>query len=604
MFWDLIVVGRGSAAAYYLSTVDRTMFPNILVIGTPDPWAEERGYNNNDQNDTINFINHTWQMIEHLSDIFPDFDKDLVDRRRFAEANSKVIDSCSTQIFRAKVTNIEEILQSAAPEHLQVHHYGAVKIFKVSTDMAVAFYGKKIVVATGAGPHRVPDEVKGLVSDKIMDMDMFGRLAGTFPNPQKLTVFVLGPNAAIDSVETAKFQKFNVVWLVKKSNKPAILATGHQIYALDAKKNDVVEYPDHDRGTKGFDVELVPGTPQQMKVKIKGEEDMVGDLFVYGMGQNPKDATKGVVPDEFMSRLQPIYDIDQRFGAAHETVLGLKLENTDWNTGFEVIGALATQVARGAKVQHTYKKELATRIEEVRAKVLPFLTGALVHRQTEILTMDLKEIEKMSPGMARGELKTARSWVEGRYPSWKNHVNALTAMMLNYVTVAQYFAKKLNVEDADLSAAARILTPSVIQGPQLGVIRSQATALNSAVPGYIGKQAGVFNKEPGKKPVCQGALTVTQSGGNHANFSGDDPQVLRLYIAVNFPYVSEEEAERFIKQVLQRRGDIEKLGGYGYGPADSQRFEQELQSMNTRNCAALVSPKTYGSGVTANNFQN
>lgn len=607
MFWDLIVVGRGSAAAYYLSTVDRSMFPNILVIGYTDPWAEERGYNHTDSKDTINFINHTWQMIAQLSDIFPDFDKELVDRHKFAEANKKVIDGCATSIVTAKVTKIEEILHTAAPEHLQIPADSSAMIFKVSTNMGLQFYGKKIVVATGAGTHRVPEEVKGLNSDKIMDMDTFGRKAGTFFNPQNMTVFIQGPNAAIDSVETAKFQKFNTVWLIKKSNAPAILATGHQVYAIDALKNNKVEYPEHPRGTKGFEVELVPGAPQRIKVTIKGQAPTLGDLFVYGMGQDPKDAmgqnpndpTEGVVPKDFLNRLQPIYDIDQRFGAAHETVLGLKLENSDWNTGFEVIGALATQVARGStKVAHTSKKELAARVTEVRAKILQFLNGALVRRQTEILSMKLEDLEKMSPGMARGELKMARSWVEGRYPSWKNHINALTALMLNYVTVARYFADRPNVEDADLSAAARILTPSVIQGPQLGVIRSQATALNSAVPGYIGGQVAAYND----KGKCVGAHTVTQAKGNHANFSADDPQVLRLFIAVNFPFVTEEEAQRFIGQVLLRRGDVNKLGGYGYGPADSMKFEKELENMNARNRAPLISAKTYGSGCTVNNL--
>lgn len=610
MFWDLMVIGRGSAAAYYLSTVNRGMFPNILVIGTTDPWTDERGYNKKDPKDTINFINHTWKMIEHLSNIFPDFDKNLVDRHKFADANKKVIDTCSTQVSIAKVTNIEEILASAAPKDLRVHEYGDVKVFKVTTDSAEQFYSKKIVVATGAGPHRVPEEVQGLHSDKIMDMDMFGRLAGTFASPQNMTVFVLGPNAAIDSVETAKFQKFKVIWLVKNSNKPAILATGHQIYAKDALKTDVVGYPEHDRGTPGFNVKLVGGV-EPIQVTVEDRAPMKGHLFVYGAGQNPKDATgqdgkdatKGVVPSAFLKRLQPIYDIDQRFGAAHETVIGLKLENSNWNTGFEVVGALATQVVRGTEVNHTYKNELAARIEDVRKHVLTFLNGALVHRQTEILTTKLEELEKMSPGMARGELKTARSWVEGRYPTWKNHVNALAALMLNYITVALYFKGKTKVDGDDLSAAASILTPSVIQGPQLGVIRSQTAAQNAAVPGYIGKQVPAYQLGNNGKATCVGAYTVTQPKGNHANFSSDDRQVLRLYIALNFPYVTEEEAQRFISQVLARRGNVDMLGGYGYGPSESKRFEQELESMNARNRAPLISPKTSGTGITANNLR-
>jgi len=46
--WDVIVVGRGSASRYYLTTVDRSLFPNILVIGKKDSWAGERGTDESD----------------------------------------------------------------------------------------------------------------------------------------------------------------------------------------------------------------------------------------------------------------------------------------------------------------------------------------------------------------------------------------------------------------------------------------------------------------------------------------------------------------------------------------------------------------------------
>lgn len=596
MFWDLIVIGRGSAAAYYLSTVDRSMFPNILVIGTPDPWREERGYNATASGDPVNFINHTWQMIAHLSNIFPDFDISVVDRKAFASANEKVIDSCATTVLPAKVDKIDELDDFATS--FSDSPKGYLKVFKVTTDSKVMpeATGKKIVVATGAGPHRVPDEVKNLnAPDRIMDMDAFGKKAGTFKNPEKLTVFVLGPNAAIDSVETAKFQKFNVVWLVKANAAPAILATPHQVYARDALKNDKVTYPEHPRGTAGFLVELTGATPP-IRVTVKGKNALLGDLFVYGMGQEPSDAMKGIVPVAFRNRLQPIYDINQRFGSAHETVVGLKLENSDWKSGFEVIGALATQVTRGTKVPHTYKKELGDRINEVRAKVLPFLTGALVKLQTEILLKKLSELEKMSPGDARMQLKTAREWVESRYPSWKNHINALTSLLLNYITVARYFQGKENVGDADLSAAARILTPSVAQGPQLGVIRSQTAAQNGAVPGYIGTQVTAHQPTSSGPPKYLGV--AAQSVGNQVNFSHDDATVLRVYIALNYPFVLEEDARGFIARVMSRRGDTAQLKGYGYGPTESKGFENELNSLNAKGLSALTSAKVSGTGKT------
>ena len=37
--WDLILLGRGSATRYYLTTLDRSLFPNIVVIGKKDAWG-------------------------------------------------------------------------------------------------------------------------------------------------------------------------------------------------------------------------------------------------------------------------------------------------------------------------------------------------------------------------------------------------------------------------------------------------------------------------------------------------------------------------------------------------------------------------------------
>lgn len=187
--WDLIICGRGSAAAYYLTTLDRSLFPNILVIGAPDPWGNERGYNPTAKSDPVNFINHTWQMIAHLGDVFPDFDTSLVDRRAFADANSRLIDQCSTSVVVASITGIEELEELAVS--IRIHPSGRLRLFRVSTDQPAQYLGKKIVVATGAGPHRTPDEVKGLnAPNAIMDMDTFARKAGTFSNAAKQTVVI------------------------------------------------------------------------------------------------------------------------------------------------------------------------------------------------------------------------------------------------------------------------------------------------------------------------------------------------------------------------------------------------------------------------------
>jgi hypothetical protein len=424
-----------------------------------------------------------------------------------------------------------------------------------------------VVLATGAGGHRVPDEVKGLTSDRIMDMDAFARKAGSFA--KGLTVFVHGPNAAIDTVETAKFQGFKVIWLVKGNSTPALLATNHQVYAIP-EKDKIVRYPDHPRGTKGFTVSLDGLT--KVRVKVPGMlNDLLGDYYVYGMGQDPAEAMKGLFPAGYQDRLQPVYDINQRFGDAHQAVVGLKLENSDWKSGFEVVGALATQVARGqTKIKHTYQRELGARIEEVRKKVMPFVSRTWRHPEVQFLLKPLSELNKLSPGDARIQIKTAIAIVQREYPSWGPHGQALAALLLNYIKVNAFFKNHPNVGDDDLSAAAAILTPSVIQGPQLGVIRSAMASHTATVPAYFSK---------GK-----------------VNFSSEDATLLMIFICFYYPFVREEDAERIIKQIIEGRKTAGK--GFGYDAAESNRFLSLLDTMNRQGMAALTMAKKSGSGQT------
>jgi VCBS repeat-containing protein len=115
-------------------------------------------------------------------------------------------------------------------------------------------------------------------------------------------VFIHGPNAAIDTADIAKFQKFKVVWLVKKGVDVPLLATGHQVYAANAVQNDVKRYPAVARRTPAFTVTVAPGALNQVSVKI-GKEVIWGTLYVYGMGQDPEEAMKGVIPPKLRKQL-------------------------------------------------------------------------------------------------------------------------------------------------------------------------------------------------------------------------------------------------------------------------------------------------------------
>jgi len=106
----------------------------------------------------------------------------------------------------------------------------------VKLKSGVTHDAKKIVIATGAGGHQEPVEVRSLTKQfpaLVMNMDEFARQSGTFADPTKLTVFVQGWNAAIDTADTAKFKKFNLVWLFKEGAEIGILATPHQVHARE-----------------------------------------------------------------------------------------------------------------------------------------------------------------------------------------------------------------------------------------------------------------------------------------------------------------------------------------------------------------------------------
>jgi hypothetical protein len=566
--WDLIVLGRGSSARYYLTTIERKLFPNILVIGLEDPWAGERGYDDSNQNNPVNKINQTADMIESFDQPVPAFTKELVDRLTFAKETRGIIDRIATKVVTGEVVDVDmSDDEIAVPRSIREKMH--MRVFTVSLKSGDKYSGKKVVVATGAGPHQEPVEVRGLSKkhpEIVMDMNTFGRKAGTFLNPEKQTVFIHGPNAAIDTADTAKFQKFNVVWLVKEGVDIPLLATRHQTYAANAAKNDVKRYPAAARGTPAFTVAIAPGAMNQVTVKI-GNEVIWGTLYVYGMGQDPEEAMKGVIPAKLRNQLVPVYDINQRHGAAYETVHAFKLENSDWDNGFEVVGAICTQVARKKDgVKHTYLKEQAEMLAEVRSKVLQHVLRLKVMPQTEILFANLENLVKYNHDVAMRRLAIAGEQGATIYPTWKNQLSAVVNLMSNYLVARKHFGGKDKVDDEDLNHVTKILTPSTVAHAQLGGIRAATAGINAFV-----------TKTP--------------------NLSQDDRTILRFSIAVNYPFVSERDAQAIIGDILAGRRNND-LGGYGYDESQKKAFAQRLEQANSRGYLALTQPKTFGTNQT------
>lgn len=567
--WDLILLGRGSSARYHLTTLERQLFPNILVIGLEDPWAGDRGYDDSHSVNPVNKINQTPDMIESFNRPVPAFTKELVDRLTFAKETRRIIDGIATKVVSGEVVDVDVTDDEiAVPKSIRDKMH--MRVFTVSLKNGDKYCGKKVVVATGAGPHQEPVEVRGLSKkypDIVMDMNTFGRKAGKFVNPKEQTVFVHGPNAAIDTADTAKFQEFNVVWLVKEGVDIPLLATGHQIYAANAAKNDVKRYPAVARGTPAFTVTVAPGALNQVTVKI-GNEVIWGTLYVYGMGQDPEEAMKGVIPPKLRDQLVPVYDINQRHGAPYETVHAFKLENSDWDNGFEVVGALCTQVARKKDgVKHTYLKDQADIIAEARSNVLQHVLRLKCIPHTEILFMELDTLFKYNHDVAVRRLAIAKEQGGNFYPTWKNQIAAVANLLANYLIARKHFGNKEKVDDEDLNHVTKILTPSTVAHAQLGGIRASTAAINAFV-------------------------TTTP------NFSQDDQTILRFSIAVNYPFVSESDAQAIMRDIITGRRE-KRLGGYGYDEGQKKAFLQRLEDANARGgFRALTQPKTFGTSQT------
>ena len=78
--YDLIVVGRGTAAAAYLDTADfETLFPtskeiSVLVVGEDDAWAPNGPRGRSPAvNAPNNKINQPWHMIDYFSQPIPPY---------------------------------------------------------------------------------------------------------------------------------------------------------------------------------------------------------------------------------------------------------------------------------------------------------------------------------------------------------------------------------------------------------------------------------------------------------------------------------------------------------------------------------------------------
>ncbi len=584
MPWNLAILGAGSAAAYYLNTVDRSRYPKIVIIGEDDPWAGHRGGNPANPKDPVNFINQSQAMIGHFGSTAPPTSDQLVPRLDWAKANQKILDECKVDRIQGTVLRVSKVKTVILHERDRAVMNGAESCYAIEVkrkNFTETYYAPKVVVATGAGEHKVPDdrfpELVRRYPNLFMDMDTFARHPELRQPGKK--IIVQGPNAAVDSVDTAAFNQCTVYWL---TGTPAILATPHQTGARAVQSGKGGQIYPLNRSTK--DPAEIKVAGNKIQVTLVSGTKLEADHYVWGIGQDSQGAVK-FLDSGLLKNLEPIYDVNQRFGDAHESVLGFQLEGSTSSQGLEVVGALARQVLLSRKdgINHTYLRNIEQVIANLKTKFNHF-NSTLVDNGYDFLVDPVDTLSGIPPKDLIRTVQMAKRIVGMHSPTWNNYFQALGALVINWAIAKQFLASSNGkVRDEDLNNALKILTPSTVGSPQLGGIRSGTSAMNGFMPKYVSG-----------KP------------GGDANFSHDDQTILRVFIAVNYPCVPEEDCQRIIAKMIQGRRSRDKKdpnkevtpGNWGYQDSQIQEFRNELKLLNDRWAGTFSTAKTIGTGKT------
>jgi hypothetical protein len=412
-------------------------------------------------------------------------------------------------------------------------------------------------------------------------MDKFAR------DPSKRTagkrIIVQGPNAAVDTADTAQYNNCTVYWLVGRS-APAILATPHQVGARAVIGGSNTTGSRTIQIDQEKDPEKIEVSGNEIKVKLSKETSpIVVDSYVWGIGQDEKKALS-FIDAVLLNALEPIYDINQRHGEAWESVEGFQTKGTSRQQGFEVIGALARQVIMNNKgLSHTYLGQLQEVIEQLQGKIATY-AGDVPKTTMDTLSKKVTDIVGQSPDITtlKSTLDSLRFALNGQSPTWQKQTNALVALIINYAVAKLYFDKHgMAITDDDLNNALKILSPSTVGSPQLGSIRTTTAAINGFMPKYV---------------------------VSDANFSHDDQTMLRVFIAANYPLVTEEEAQEVIRDIIGRRkqargsaqatSGAKPMGSYGFTPEEVNEFKTRLKVYNERRVGDLSTAKVVGTGQT------
>ena len=576
--FSLVIVGRGSAAAYYLARADLKQYESILIVGEDDPWLGRRGHSGNPSDATLK-INQPAHLLEHLSETIEAYSETLVDRVAWAKKNAAVLAKSTGEIRKATVVDITEAILPGANDL-----WG----FKINLEGQQSVYGYKVVVCAGTGGHRVPDKLKEARKNyptQVLDLDEFASLG-----PRDLShgpsVVVIGENAAIDAVHKALNYHCKIDWLMALNDPeaPPMLATQPLMLAAwkDQEKHKlrVFRYESYvvapfGVGEVRLNVTLRPKMGQS--VPQPATRYASGRYCVYGIG--PSGETTGLINSKIMAKLKPITDGTRALNpnSRQSTILGYEVEGTGLKNGFEVFGAMSGQIGRLIQKSDDRMTQIESQVKETRA-----MEGVFVALQHPLLPPSpwLRESLRTLALKDRGELFNELQreiGIAGTAPGLKALLELLANQILAYHTAHAY--KQMGANDPNSLEKFRELLNNVTTTLPKGAVGDygQLTSINVALgayatmrgplPKYMPKQVVTGVTGVGKEARLQGYTTP-----GDINFNLDNAQNIAIYVCASFPNIPTGEANAFVETVLSKRHN----SAIGFTDSEVAQFKLDL----------------------------
>lgn len=603
--WDLAVVGAGTTAAYYLSTLRMHKYPRILVIGDEDPWARQRGYQPAEEDSNpLNNLNHPWEMLRHYLDHY----SELFDRSPYDFSGNQMADRLDWAARNREFITYWEMFPESA-----MFHYALGKVTKIQRRWRLfgghthevismrailgdrhdyTFNAKKAVLATGTfgdnyrKPPRLVDfeTFHGRPPDyACVDLNGFAEMPW---NDVTGPVVVLGPNAAIDAANRIVVQCLrtgrNVMthWFLPAgwiTNRLPLLATqGDLVTGLKEGTANIRFYPltDPDVDVTFYRRSLVArvadvsarvdaiensGIRRNLVVESGLREISMqpGACFVYAMGFEQTGMKEMLDPilAEAKAMMQPIYDDGLRFGKLGSSALGYHVEAEGWQTEFEVVGMASPAITRILAEKlgtQDARNQLWTAIANLQDAYLAH--SSLPDWAMEWLVMTPQYIDAQSYGDLNDRLTLFLGLfsLKGADPSYKPYFTKLAHLILSYKLSAEAMLaddrKKAKVYQDRMNAPAKTLSSAMVaDAGQASTIKAVMAALNDFL-------------------------------SNDLDLNTDDRVMVESFIALYFPAISPAERRNFVAKIIQER-HAAVTAAY-FGKADHLMAFQELAGMN------------------------